>query len=125
MYPKWRGRIASDFSTEGSLQRVVSPSASTLILFHLLTTHCSIPVYLVQEELKAGSWCRATEIGVHNLMALPGDFKSVLGMGTIHCYLGWQEDKQKSLKTALFRSNGTVPCKGLLPSVFELSCKCV
>ena len=78
----------------------------------------------VQAELKAGSWCPLTELGVHNLMALPGEFATVLGVPEIHCYMGFKEDKCQSLKYALHYSTGRVPCKGSVPYGVTRCCKC-
>jgi hypothetical protein len=63
----------------------------------------------LQEVLAAGNWCKLTELGVHNLMALPGEYQCRRPRTQhIHCYSGFMEDKGGSLKEALQWSSGIV-----------------
>lgn len=56
-----------------------------------------------------GGWCMYTEIGVHNLMASPGEYVPNEHSKAIHCYLGFQDTKQQSARVAANYSTGHVP----------------
>jgi hypothetical protein len=62
----------------------------------------------VKLQESASNWCPVTEIGIHNLMALPGLFEPQK-VNVVHCYLGLQDEKSMFLKSALKRSTGEVP----------------
>jgi hypothetical protein len=79
------------------------------------------------------AWCRWTEVSLHNLMALPGQYKPREGCEAIHCYLGFQDDKRASARSNLQHSTGRVVFHGggvdqsggaVDPSMIVGRCRC-
>lgn len=63
----------------------------------------------VQDALIEGGWCELLHVGVHNMMALPGEFEPRLpAHSLIHCYYGFKDDKSASLRGAMSRSTGSI-----------------
>lgn len=80
----------------------------------------------LQEVLAAGNWCTLTELGVHNMMALTGEYQCRRpGTHAIHCYGGFQEDKTSSLKESLAHSSGVVLDRSSAPAGWQRNlCDC-
>ena len=61
-------------------------------------------------KLHTGSpWCAYAEIGIHNLMFQPGTYEPPRECSSIHCYLGFKDEKNRSLRQGLSRATGDVP----------------